>query len=167
MTEYPQPSLTVDVVLLCWKKSQLYTLLIQRKNNPFKGKWALPGGYVDKDEHAPDAARRELLEETGVEIDSLAPVNLFDKAGRDPRGWCVSMAFWGVISSSQKAVAGSDAKNVKWFPLDKLPALAFDHADIIDQAKKQITIYAHSSQQLLQGIGAISVKNLKAIINHL
>ena len=128
---YPRPSLTVDVALVTREKSRR-VLLIQRKADPFKGKWALPGGFVDENERLIDAARRELVEETGVEHADLEQLHTFGDPGRDPRGWTVSVAFLALVSlDHMKPVAGDDAAAVDWFPLKKLPPLAFDHADIL------------------------------------
>jgi 8-oxo-dGTP diphosphatase len=128
---YPRPSLTVDIALVTRDAAQ-WVLLIQRKADPFQGKWALPGGFVHENEPLIDAARRELKEETGIEQADLEQLHTFGDPGRDPRGWTVSVAYLALVSPDQlKPVAGDDAAAVGWFPLAKLPPLAFDHADIL------------------------------------
>ncbi len=167
MNKMEKPALTVDIVLLSWRRSRIYILLIKRKNDPFKDEWALPGGYLDKDELLTKAAQRELFEETNLSIPSLAPIGIFDEPGRDPRGRCISHAFWGVVQNPKKAEAGSDATDAKWYPIDKLPDLAFDHDRIIEQARAKVKHHAELSKDLLSGVGEISVVHLKALIDTL
>ena len=128
---YPRPSLTVDIALVT-RDAAPWVLLIRRKADPFAGQWALPGGFVDENERLIDAARRELKEETGIEQADLEQLHTFGDPGRDPRGWTVSVVYLALVSPDQlSATAGDDAAEVGWFPLDKLPPLAFDHADIL------------------------------------
>lgn len=128
--EYPRPSVTVDAVIL--KGEEI--LLIQRAHEPCKGQWALPGGFVDQGEDLVDAARRELLEETCLKVGELAQVGAFGKPGRDPRGHTISIAYKGRIKDDKDLQAADDAADAKWFPINALPELAFDHAEIINQA---------------------------------
>lgn len=114
-------------------------LLIARKNEPFKGEWALPGGFVDEGEDLADAARRELLEETGVDLAGLVQLKAFGAPGRDPRHHTVSVAFFGFAPPDAIAVAADDADSAQWFPISSLPKLAFDHAEIISFAIKTIS----------------------------
>ncbi len=125
---------TVDVVV--WRKlsTKVAVLLIQRKNSPFKNDWAIPGGFVDENEDLADAAKRELLEETAIAIDSLQQVGAFGKPGRDPRGHTVSIAYVGRADDSAVAKAQDDAADAQWFEIDALPKLAFDHAEILQTA---------------------------------
>jgi 8-oxo-dGTP diphosphatase len=135
---YPRPSLTVDIALVT-RDAAPWVLLIQRKADPFKGKWALPGGFVDENERLIDAARRELKEETGVEQADLEPLHTFGDPGRDPRGWTVSVAYLARVSPDQlNPTAGDDAAAVGWFALTELPPLAFDHADILDRVRHRL-----------------------------
>jgi 8-oxo-dGTP diphosphatase len=135
---YPRPSLTVDIVLVT-REASPRVLLIRRKADPFNGKWALPGGFVDENERLVDAARRELREETGVEQADLEQLHTFGDPGRDPRGWTVSVAFLALVFPDQlKPTAGDDAAAVDWFPLNKLPPLAFDHADIVARVRARL-----------------------------
>jgi 8-oxo-dGTP diphosphatase len=132
--EFPRPSLTVDVALVTQEKTPR-VLLIRRKADPFAGKWALPGGFVDESERLVDAARRELIEETGLELADLEQVYAFGDPSRDPRGWTVSVVYWARVSPGLNPTAGDDAAEVGWFPVDALPPLAFDHAEILTRVR--------------------------------
>lgn len=125
--------LTADVIVKCDDE----ILLIQRKNEPFKDRWALPGGFVDKDERALRAAQRELKEETGIEYPQgwFKLVGVYDEPGRDPRGRMVSYVYLLEALSKPEATALDDAKDVKWFKLNDLPLLAFDHYFMIEDCK--------------------------------
>lgn len=112
-------------------------LLIKRNNEPFKGSWALPGGFVDADEDLEDAARRELMEETGVKINVMLQIGAFGKPGRDPRQRTVSIVYMTDVDTTVKASAGDDAGDAQWFDVNDLPPTAFDHQEIIDHAKEQ------------------------------
>jgi 8-oxo-dGTP diphosphatase len=136
--EYPRPAVTVDVVLVT-REARPRVLLIQRKHDPFAGKWALPGGFVDENERLVDAALRELHEETGLRVEDLEQLYAAGDPGRDPRGWTVSVAFLARVDADEvKPVAGDDAAAADWFPLDALPELAFDHAIIVQRAKTRL-----------------------------
>lgn len=144
--EYPRPSFTVDVVLIRYV-GRLEILLIQRKKDPFEGQWALPGGYVEKDEPARAAAVRELVEETGVTFppERLLEIGVFADPGRDPRGWTVSSAWIGLAPpDGTQAVAGDDAAATAWHPVTDLPALAFDHGAIIRAARARLLMHLQS-----------------------
>src|SRR4051812_6737594 len=99
-------------------------LLIERKNDPFKGQWALPGGFVEEDEDLETAAKRELEEETGIMIPSLEQLYTFGAPGRDPRGRTISVAYIGILKEKTEPQAGDDAARARWFDVEKLPALA-------------------------------------------
>jgi 8-oxo-dGTP diphosphatase len=137
---YPRPALTVDIILLTFGGPGLQTLLIQRAREPFKGQWALPGGFVRMDESLQAAARRELREETSLDHANLEQVKAFGDPDRDPRGRVVTVAYTAIIPSEHipRGQAGSDAARAGWRPLDDLPRLAFDHAGIIDCAVKRL-----------------------------
>lgn len=134
--DYPRPALTVDCVIFGTIPNQeTEVLLIQRKSEPFQGKWALPGGFIDENENAEQAAKRELLEETGLEQENIYQFYTFSTPGRDPRGWTVSVAYWALVNKHDCQVqAGDDAQEVDWFPISKLPELAFDHDEILKKA---------------------------------
>ena len=131
--DFPRPGLTVDLLVVSPSRE---VLLVQRHNEPFQGSWALPGGFVEEMEPLEDAARRELREETGVEVSELTQVMTVGEPGRDPRGWTVSVVYLARLDpKSVKLAAGDDAADARWFPLDALPELAFDHRMILDHAR--------------------------------
>jgi 8-oxo-dGTP diphosphatase len=134
--DYPRPALTVDVVLAT-REPHPRVLLIKRAKDPFGGKWALPGGFVDEHERLIDAARRELVEETGVTVADLEQLCAAGDPGRDPRGWTVSVVFFARVDVLD-AKGADDAEVAEWFRLDQLPELAFDHADILKRAAGRI-----------------------------
>lgn len=129
----PRPAFTVDIVILTDHNPKA-VLLIQRARPPFKDRWALPGGYVEDGETAANAAVRELHEETGVSSAELAFLGLYDAPGRDPRGWTISAAFMSELSEEIEVLGGDDAQQARWFPIQQLPPLAFDHASILSDA---------------------------------
>lgn len=129
-------AVTVDVVLFA-KGASPATILIQRASEPFKGCWALPGGFVDMNETAIDAAKRELQEETGLSGIDMKFLSYFDAIGRDPRERNLSLAFCGVVERRLKVKAGDDASRAKWHSLTALPNLAFDHDLILKTAMKR------------------------------
>jgi 8-oxo-dGTP diphosphatase len=130
--EYARPALTADCLLIALIDGRRHVLLIERGHDPFAGRWALPGGFVDDGEDLETAARRELLEETGLEVGPLKQFGTWGTPGRDPRGWVVSVVFVGdVDASALSPTAGDDASEVAWHPLDELPHLAFDHGDVL------------------------------------
>lgn len=133
--KYPRPAYTADTVLVADNgNGGLSVLLIKRGGEPFKGAWALPGGFVNEGESSVEAAKRELAEETGVNVpdtDSLALIGIYDAPGRDPRGWTISAAYAAQVSRIVDAKGGDDAAEARWFPLSDLPELAFDHGRII------------------------------------
>ncbi|MFP4537298.1 MAG: NUDIX domain-containing protein [Dichotomicrobium sp.] len=132
--EHPRMAVSVDIVLFA-AGDPPEVLLIQRGKEPFAGKWALPGGFVDMDERAADAASRELAEETGVGGVNLTFLDYFDAIDRDPRGRTLSLTFWGVAPQADMPTrAEDDAADVRWFPVTSLPPLAFDHDDIVAEA---------------------------------
>ena len=129
---YPRPAVSVDSILLTWSDRQLRLLLIQRGREPFKEHWALPGGFVDADEDIDVAAARELAEETGLHDINLDQWRAYGTPQRDPRSHVITVVYFGMFAwHSQHAIAGDDAKEVSWYPLNQLPTLAFDHAEII------------------------------------
>jgi 8-oxo-dGTP diphosphatase len=131
--EYPRPAVCVDCVIFTHDKSSI--LLIKRAQEPFKGYWALPGGFIEMDEALEESAKRELEEETGLKNIPLEQFYTYGNPGRDPRGRVISIAFFGVVNpEDSKICAGSDAANAQWFPLGELPILAFDHSQIILKA---------------------------------
>jgi 8-oxo-dGTP diphosphatase len=130
--------LTVDVVVLACGCEPPRVLLIQRGNPPFAGAWALPGGFVDEQERVAAAAPRELAEETGLQVGDLDLLGVYDTPGRDPRGWTVSVVHLAKIESELPVAGGDDASDARWFAVDALPALAFDHAIILADALARV-----------------------------
>ena len=131
---YPRPAVTVDIIVTKNINNINHILLIERKNQPFKNMWALPGGFIDIDEEIESAAYRELQEETSLSDIKLIQYQTFGKIGRDPRGRTISIIYYGSLQNENQTIkAGDDAKNAQWFPLDNLPELAFDHTKIIHQ----------------------------------
>lgn len=131
---FPRPAVTVDIVIFRLNDHVPEVLLIERANPPYRGQWALPGGFVDKDEPLDHAAARELQEETGLKNILLTQMHTFGDPGRDPRGHTVSVVYVGYLPEGLVAKAGDDAAAVKWFLPDKLPPMAFDHGHIIEMA---------------------------------
>lgn len=138
---YPRQALTVDAAVFRRQDGSTQILLIQRKNPPFQGEWALPGGFVDIDETLETAVARELHEETGLQNIELTQMHAFSTLGRDPRGPTVSVVFQGVLNNNQKAIAGDDANKAAWFPIDKLPSLGFDHDVVIEMAISNLSTF--------------------------
>ena len=139
--EHPRPAVAVDCVLfgLDLDEDALDILLIQRMNEPFAHAWALPGGFMQMDETADAAARRELEEETGVTDVYLEQLYTFTGVDRDPRGRVVSIAYYALAKLSDHRIrAATDAENVGWFRIGELPRLAFDHQKIVDTAIERL-----------------------------
>lgn len=135
--EFPRPRVATDTALFAVIDERPHVLLIQRGNEPFKGDWALPGGFVEADEPLAVCAERELEEETGVQGVALEQFYTYGDPGRDPRGWSLSVAYWGVVRGKAPAIrGGDDAARAEWHPLDALPRLAFDHDQMIGRAKR-------------------------------
>jgi len=132
--KYPRPALTADIVLFDNEGKKV--LLILRGNDPFKGCWAFPGGFFDmEDADIEHTAARELMEETGLSDIPLQMVTVASREGRDPRGRTVSVAFMGQVDpATVSPKGGDDAREARWFSLEELPPLAFDHSEILAQA---------------------------------
>ncbi len=127
--DWPRPMVTVDAVVFAFFDGNAKVLLIKRKNEPFKGQWAVPGGFVGMDEELETAAARELAEETGLVEVRLEQMHTFGECGRDPRGRQITIAFMGIAADGAEEIkAGDDAAEARWFDIKKLPSnLAFDH----------------------------------------
>lgn len=137
--EYPHPAVTTDIVIMTVRDKQLKLLLIMRGAEPFKGKWALPGGFIQLDEDLETGARRELKEETGVSGVYLEQLYTYGAVNRDPRERVITVAYYALIPSDQIVLqAATDAEAVGWFSMDELPDLAFDHQHIVDMAHQRL-----------------------------
>ena len=136
---YPRPAVTADCVVIgSAADSSRYVLLIQRGNEPYKGCWALPGGFMDMDETLEQCALRELNEETGLTPSGdITELKSFSTVDRDPRGRTITVAFL-IEMPLTEAKGGDDAAEARWFPLNELPPLAFDHDEIIKEALARI-----------------------------
>jgi 8-oxo-dGTP diphosphatase len=136
--EYPRPAVTVDMVIVT-RERKPRVLLIRRKHEPFEGMWAIPGGFVDMEETLDAAARRELKEETGVEIADVEQLHTFGDPGRDPRGRVIAVAYLARVKPGDvNPAAADDAAAVGWHRLDQLPPLAFDHDQILACARRRL-----------------------------
>jgi 8-oxo-dGTP diphosphatase len=136
--DYPRPQVTVDLVVFTYRDRVLQTLLVRRRHDPFAGKWAIPGGFLDLDEPEEAGARRELKEETGLELSGpVEPIGFFGKPGRDPRGRTITLAHAAVARPGEQQIrGGDDADEAAWFPLDAPVELAFDHGQILQAARR-------------------------------
>ncbi len=138
--DWPRPMVTVDAAVFTFSGDKARVLLINRGNEPFKGKWALPGGFVGMDEELADAVVRELVEETGLTTVRLEQMRTFGTVGRDPRGRQITIVFMGIAKEDQTTIkAGDDAAKAQWFDIEKLPEnMAFDHNEVIKFAIEKL-----------------------------
>lgn len=146
--DFPHPSVTVDVVTMTVRDQHLHVLLIRRGIAPYEGAWAIPGGFVRMDEDLDTAARRELEEETSVTAAPfLEQLFTFGAVQRDPRTRVISIAYYALLpapesglpgATTDQPTAGTDAAEAKWWPVDSLPPLAFDHAEILEIALSRL-----------------------------
>lgn len=133
--KYPRPALTTDAVVFSVENNEIELLLIQRKHEPWKGMWALPGGFLEVDETCEQGAKRELEEETGLTGIELHQLYVYDAVNRDPRERIITVAHWGITQKSKHNAKGrDDAKEARWFNVKNLPPLAADHKEIIEKA---------------------------------
>lgn len=136
---YRKPSVTVDCVVFGLDEEDLKIILIERNGEPFKGRWALPGGFIRMEESLEQAALRELQEETGVENVFLEQLYTFGAPDRDPRDRVISVAYYALVNLRDHAIkAATDARSAAWFSVDDIPKLAFDHNRIVDMALKRL-----------------------------
>ena len=134
---YPHPAVTADCVLFCRDGQQLKVLLIERGNDPYKGCWAFPGGFMNMDESAEQCALRELQEETGLVVGGLRQLGAYSAVDRDPRERVITVAFYAVIDQLP-VQGGDDAAQAQWWPINAIPPLAFDHEQILRDAIERI-----------------------------
>jgi 8-oxo-dGTP diphosphatase len=145
--DYPRAALTVDAIVFVKERipslsnenkkdgmlEKAYVLLIERGREPFKNKWALPGGFIEMDEILEAACKRELLEETGLAVDKMTQFKTYDAIDRDPRHRTISVIYYTELIEKQQVKGGDDAARAEWFPISDLPELAFDHKQIIEE----------------------------------
>jgi 8-oxo-dGTP diphosphatase len=137
--KFPRAALTVDCVVFGFDEGELKILLIQRGAEPFQGRWALPGGFVRLGETLDEAAQRELKEEAGLKDVFLEQLYTFGALDRDPRERVVSVAYYALVSSAEhRTRASTDAVDAQWFPISKIPKLAFDHSEILATALRRL-----------------------------
>ena len=134
--KYPHPAVTADCLVFAHTENGLELLLIQRRNEPCKGKWAFPGGFMNIDETTADAACRELKEEAGLVVEDLRRVGVYDAVDRDPRERVITVAYYTILDKPAEVSGLDDAAQAKWFLLSELPDLAFDHKEILQAAKQ-------------------------------
>ena len=138
--EHPRPAVTVDIIIFTLRESRLQVLLVQRAHPPFEADWALPGGFVQMEESLEEAAARELEEETGVRQSYLEQLYTYGEPDRDPRGRVITVAYYALLPKDApiRPEGGSDARQAALFPINELPALAFDHSEIIAYAIRRL-----------------------------
>jgi 8-oxo-dGTP diphosphatase len=156
--------LTADVAAFALVDGELSTLLIRRRRDPFAGRWAFPGGFVDENEPPEAAARRELWEEAGVRVKSLELFGVYGDPGRDPRGWTVTASYMALLDSrATQASAGDDAAEVAWRPVARPPNLAFDHERMLADAWRALRgmLYRTDLASVVLGEDAVEIWELE------
>ena len=134
--KYPRPAVTADCIVIT-KEAEAKVLLIQRGDQPFRGCWAFPGGFMNMDETTEQCAIRELEEETGLHISEVHQIGAYSKVDRDPRGRTVTVAYLAIVDEPITVNGQDDAAKAQWFSLSALPVLAFDHDEIVQDAVKK------------------------------
>ena len=140
--KYPHPAVTTDCVIFGFNGERLQVLLIERGIEPYKGRWAFPGGFLKMDETAEEGALRELKEETGLESAYIEQLHTFSNPNRDPRERVITIAYYALVKI-QEVKGGDDAASARWFPLDEIPSLAFDHDYILRMATQRLREQIH------------------------
>jgi 8-oxo-dGTP diphosphatase len=141
--KYPRPAVTADCIVIT-KEAEPKVLLIERGDEPFKGCWAFPGGFMNMDETTEQCAIRELEEETGLRVLDVQQVGAYSNVDRDPRGRTITVAYLAIIDEPVPVIGLDDAAKAGWWPLSDLPHLAFDHYDIMQDAKALYKILVYS-----------------------
>lgn len=165
--KHPRPSITVDVVAFTIKNDHLSVLLVKRAKHPFRGSWALPGGFININEDLETAAMREFVEETSIKGAYLEQLHTYGNPDRDPRGRVVSIAYIALLPY-EKPCGKSDATLAEWYPINHLPELAFDHADIIRDGirrlRNRLDMSAVGFQLLPKEFDIFQIKHIYEII---
>ena len=136
--KYPRPAVTADCIVIT-REAEPKVLLIQRGSEPFKGRWAFPGGFMNMDETTEQCAIRELEEETGLHVNNVVQIGAYSKVDRDPRGRTVTIAYLAILDRPLAVIGQDDAAKAEWWPLSNLPELAFDHDRIMQDAVRIYT----------------------------
>ena len=138
--DWPRPMVAVDAAVFGFFAGKVKLLLVERRNEPFKGKWCLPGGFVNIDEELKEAVARELSEETGLTGVRLEQIHTFGRCGRDPRGRVITVTYMGIVGENKTTVeAGDDAAKAQWFDIEQVPQdLAFDHQKVVKFAIEKL-----------------------------
>lgn len=140
--KYPHPSVTTDCVIFGFDGTRMKVLLVQRGIEPYKGRWAFPGGFLQMDESAEEGALRELREETGLSGAFIRQFHTFSAPDRDPRERVITIAFYALVRI-EEVTGGDDAADARWFALDEVPQLAFDHDQILRTAEQALRQQIH------------------------
>lgn len=133
-------AVTTDAVIFAKEHNETFVLLIQRKNPPDQGKWALPGGFLEEDELLVESCKRELQEETGLVLTKIERIGIYDALHRDPRGRTITVAYTTMVLKRLPVAANDDAAHAEWINIKNLKNLAFDHSQIINDALKKFKI---------------------------
>lgn len=140
--KYPHPSVTTDCVIFGFDGNKLQVLLVKRGIEPYKGKWAFPGGFLKLDESAREGALRELREETGLTDAYIKQLHTFSEPERDPRERVITIAYYALVKIAE-VKGGDDAEDAQWFTIDDVPSLAFDHDRILRKAIEELRRQIH------------------------
>lgn len=167
---YPHPAVTTDCVVLGFDGMKFNVLLIERGSEPYKGRWAFPGGFLNMNESADDGARRELQEETGMNVEYIEQFHTYSDPGRDPRERVITIAYLALVKL-QNVTGGDDAAKAQWFPLENIPSLAFDHDLILRKAMQHLRESIHfqpTDSHLLPGdINLSQLRLLERLIDEI
>lgn len=168
--DYPKPSVTADCAVFALDGNSIKILLIQRRHDPFSGRWALPGGFLDIDEPLDHAAYRELKEETGLEGVELKRLGIYGDPGRDPRGRTITLLYTTLLDKLPTVAGADDASDARWFSLDELPELAFDHARIISDAtqalRENLAAILRASEGFSKRLTLADLRSLQESLQH-
>ncbi len=166
--DYPRPAVTVDALIFWLQPQDMQILLIKRKKDPFKGCWALPGGFMDMDETPETAVVRELEEETGLKLEYVVQIGAFGAVDRDPRHRTISIAYMSIINNEAVEVkAGDDAAEACWFSLHDMPLrLAFDHKEVVQQAKVFADMYFRTAVPGSDEAFCLEAIDIEQLLNH-
>lgn len=157
--KYPRPAVTADcVVMTAGENPQL--LLVERGDEPYKGCWAIPGGFLNMDETTEQCAIRELEGETGLRLSKVQQIGAYSSVDRDPRGRTITVAYLAIVEAPASVTGQDDAAKAQWFPINALPQLAFDHIHILSDA---VTLYATLKDGIPVKQGMSSMEKAEAL----